>query len=193
MGSSSANLIALFESAIRTNWESRALSDYGGESFTYADTGNRIVQIHALFRNAGLKKGDHVALLGKNSAHWGMIYLATITYGAVIVPILPDFKPADVHFIVTHSDSVLLFVEESIFRELNTSAMPLIKGAFRSLYHEHYFETKEGKTEMTDIFMYETPFGVFGALFNILVLRRYMTRFLNERNAMIKNEAEGKV
>ena len=69
----------------------------------------------------------------------------------------------------------------------------MIKGAFRSLYHEHYFETKEGKTEMTDIFMYETPFGVFGALFNILVLRRYMTRFLNERNAMIKNEAEGKV
>lgn len=131
MGSSSANLIALFESAIRTNWESRALSDYGGESFTYADTGNRIVQIHALFRNAGLKKGDHVALLGKNSAHWGMIYLATITYGAVIVPILPDFKPADVHFIVTHSDSVLLFVEESIFRELNASAMPMIKGAFR--------------------------------------------------------------
>ena len=68
-----------------------------------------------------------------------LMILATITYGAVIVPIRPDFKPADVHFIVTHSDSVLLFVEESIFRELNTSAMPLIKGAFRIRDHSVLF------------------------------------------------------
>ena len=110
------NLIAVFETAICDNWDLTALSDYGGESYTYKQTGERILKIHALFSTAGIQKGDHVALLGKNSAHWGMIYLATITYGAVIVPILPDFKPADIHYIVTHSDSLVLFAEETIFR-----------------------------------------------------------------------------
>jgi len=121
------NLVALFEKAIRENRELTSLSDYGGESFTYYQVGERINKVHALFRSAGLKKGDHVALLGKNSAHWCMIYLATVTYGAVIVPILPDFKPADIHYIVTHSDSVLLFAEESIFKDLDPLAMPLLE------------------------------------------------------------------
>ncbi|MCX6277036.1 MAG: AMP-binding protein [Bacteroidetes bacterium] len=131
MSSSSSNLITLFESAIRDNWDLTALSDYGGESFKYSEIGNRIVRIHSVFRNSGIQKGDHIALLGKNSAHWGMIYLATVTYGAVIVPILPDFKPSDVHYIVTHSDSVILFAEESIFKELNPHEMPLLKHIFR--------------------------------------------------------------
>ncbi len=121
------NLIAVFETAIRDNWNLTALSDYGGESFTYGQIGERIVKIHGIFRAAGLQKGDHVALLGKNSAQWCMIYLATVTYGAVIVPILPDFKPADIHYIVTHSDSVLLFTEESMAKELNPESMPLLK------------------------------------------------------------------
>lgn len=131
MGQVSTNLNAIFESAIRNNWELRSLSDYGGESFTYADVGQRIVKIHRLLRAAGVNTGDHIALVGKNSAYWGIIYLATVTYGAVIVPILPDFKPADIHSIVTHSDSVVLFVEESIFKDLDFSEMPLITQAFR--------------------------------------------------------------
>jgi long-chain acyl-CoA synthetase len=127
MSIKTTNLIAVFETAIRDNWDLTALSDYGGESYTYKQIGERILKIHALFKTAGIKKGDHIALLGKNSAHWGMIYLATVTYGAVIVPILPDFKPADIHYIVTHSDSLILFVEESIFRELDPEAMPLLR------------------------------------------------------------------
>jgi long-chain acyl-CoA synthetase len=123
MISKSTNLIALFEAAIRDNWDLTALSDYGGESFTYKEIGARIVNVHSLFKAAGIQKGDHIALLGKNSAHWCMIYLATVTYGAVIVPILPDFKAADVHYIVTHSDSVILFVEDTIFKDLNPEAM----------------------------------------------------------------------
>lgn len=99
MISKSTNLIALFEAAIRDNWDLTALSDYGGESFTYKEIGARIVNVHSLFKAAGIQKGDHIALLGKNSAHWCMIYLATVTYGAVIVPILPDFKAADVHYL----------------------------------------------------------------------------------------------
>jgi len=114
MSIKTTNLIAVFETAIRDNWNLTALSDYGGESYSYKEIGERILRIHAIFKAAGVQKGDHIALLGKNSAHWGMIYLATVTYGAVIVPILPDFKPADIHYIVTHSDSIILFVEESI-------------------------------------------------------------------------------
>jgi long-chain acyl-CoA synthetase len=131
MSAKSTNLITLFESAIRDNWDLAALSDYGGESFTYKSIGARIVKVHAMFKAAGVQKGDHVSLLGKNSAHWCMIYLATVTYGAVIVPILPDFKPADVHYIVTHSDSVILFAEDSLFKELDSEAMPQLRHIFK--------------------------------------------------------------
>ncbi len=117
------SLVGLFEAAIRDNGDHPALSDYGGESFTYRQVGEQIGAIHALFRDSGIAGGDHVALLGKNSARWGILYLATITYGAVIVPILPDFKPADVHFIVNHSDSKILFAEETLFATLNRDEM----------------------------------------------------------------------
>jgi long-chain acyl-CoA synthetase len=131
MISKTTDLNAVFEAAIRNNPELTALSDYGGESFTYARIGQRILSVHALFRTAGIKKDDHIALLGKNSAHWCMIYLATITYGAVIVPILPDFKPADIHYIVSHSDSLILYTEDSMFKELDTEAMPLLRKVLR--------------------------------------------------------------
>jgi long-chain acyl-CoA synthetase len=127
MNATSTDLISLFANAIRDNWEFRALSDYGGNSFTYKEVGERILKIHQMFREYGIKKGDKIALFGKNSANWGVIYLSTVTYGAVIVPILPDFKPADVHHIVTHSDSILLFAEDSLFSSLDTGAIPLIR------------------------------------------------------------------
>jgi long-chain acyl-CoA synthetase len=126
MKATSTNLISLFADAIKDNWEFKALSDYGNGSFTYKEVGEKILNIHELFRRSGIKKGDKVALYGKNSANWGIIYLSTVTYGAVIVPILPDFKPADVHHIVTHSDSVLLFSEDSLFNTLDPKAMPQI-------------------------------------------------------------------
>jgi long-chain acyl-CoA synthetase len=131
MASNSTDLITLFAQAIRDNWEFRSLTDYGGGTFTYRETGKWILRIHELFRQSGIKKGDKIALLGKNSSNWGILYISTVTYGAVIVPILPDFKPADIHHIVTHSDSVLLFSEDSLFRELQPEAMPLIKKVFR--------------------------------------------------------------
>jgi long-chain acyl-CoA synthetase len=127
MNATSTDLISLFANAIRDNWEFRALSDYGGNNFTYKEVGERILKIHQMFRKYGIKKGDKIALFGKNSANWGVIYLSTVTYGAVIVPILPDFKPADVHHIVTHSDSILLFAEDSLFSSLDTGAIPLIR------------------------------------------------------------------
>jgi long-chain acyl-CoA synthetase len=127
MNATSTDLISLFANAIRNNWEFRALSDYGGGSYTYKQAGERILKIHDLFTNEGIKKGDKIALYGKNSSSWAIIYLSAVTYGAVIVPILPDFKPADLHHIVTHSDSVLLFAEDSLFNNLNPEEMPQIR------------------------------------------------------------------
>ncbi len=147
MSSKSTNLITLFEASIRNNWELTALSDYGGESFTYQAIGERIVKIHSMFNAAGIRKGDHVALLGKNSAHWCMIYLATVTYGAVIVPILPDFKPADVHYIVTHSDSVILFVEDTLFKELVTGSMPQLKHILK-IQDDSVLYTRDGSAAL---------------------------------------------
>ncbi len=131
MNTTGVNLISLFESAIDRNAGQKALSDFGGESFTYGETGQHLIYLHSLLKAAGVNHGDHVALLGKNSARWGIIYLATLTYGAVIVPILPDFKPVDVHSIVNHSDSVILFAEHSIFRELDPEEMQGLRCIFR--------------------------------------------------------------
>ena len=97
------------EDSIRKNWDITALSDYKGEGYTYAQIAQIIHDLHRFYEQAGIKPGDKIALLGKNSARWCAVYLSAISYGAVIVPILPDFKPADAHQIVNHSDSVLLF------------------------------------------------------------------------------------
>jgi long-chain acyl-CoA synthetase len=124
------NFIQFIESSIKSNWDISAFSDYKGDSYNYSDVAVRIARIHLAFEQGGIVRGDKVALLGKNSAHWTMIYLATISYGAVIVPILPDFKPIDVHHIVNHSDSKILFVSENILETLKEKEMANIKAIF---------------------------------------------------------------
>jgi long-chain acyl-CoA synthetase len=119
------------EDSIRRNWDYQALSDYKSESYTYSDIACFINRLHTFFANAGLKEGDKVALLGKNSARWCSIYLSVVSYGAVVVPILPDFKPADVHEIVNHSDSVLLFAEKSLYDAMDFEKMPNLMGSLR--------------------------------------------------------------
>jgi len=148
------SLTALFEFSIRSNWDNRALSDYGGTVYTYKEVGTRILALHEIFRKNGINKGDKIVILGKNSANWGIIYLAIVTFGAVVVPILPDFKPADVHYITTHSDACMMFVEASIFKTLNVSEMPLIRKVFRIQDNQLlYFEegSPEGGAGVNDI------------------------------------------
>lgn len=116
------------EDSIRKNWDITALSDYKGEGYTYAQIAQIIHDLHRFYEQAGIKPGDKIALLGKNSARWCAVYLSAISYGAVIVPILPDFKPADAHQIVNHSDSVILFSERSIFANMVFDEMPAIMG-----------------------------------------------------------------
>jgi len=113
--------------SITRNWDYRALTDYQGESFYYHDVAGHIVRLHQFFREAGIRPGDKIGLIGKNSARWGILYITTVTYGAVIVPILPDFKPEDLQQIVDHSDAVILFAEEGIFEKMDRANMPKLK------------------------------------------------------------------
>jgi long-chain acyl-CoA synthetase len=117
------NLVAYFNAAIKENYEKPSLSDYGGRTLTYKEVGEAILKFHITFEKTGIKRGDKIALIGKNSAHWGVAFLSIVTYGAVAVPILPDFLPKDVHYIVNHSESKALFSASSIWAKLDIEQM----------------------------------------------------------------------
>jgi long-chain acyl-CoA synthetase len=121
-------LIGYIEQSIRQNWEIEALSNYKEKGYSYKQIAEKILKLHILFRESGIKEGDKIALIGRNSANWCVTYLASVTYGAVIVPILPDFKPADLTNITNHSDSRLLFVDDKIYDLLDITNMPAIIG-----------------------------------------------------------------
>lgn len=122
------SFIALIEQSIKTNWYLNALTDYKGITLQYRDVARKIEKIHILLENAGIEKGDKIAICGRNSAHWTVTYLAVITYGAVVVPILHEFKADQVHNIVNHSEVRLLFVGDQIWENLNEAAMPHLEG-----------------------------------------------------------------
>ncbi len=136
------NFNKMVEKSIRNNWDILALSDYQGNSFYYKDVAGKIIRIHEIFKNCGINKGDKVALLGKNSAAWAITFLATTTYGAVVVPLLPDFRPKDAHNIINHSDSVSLFVADSIYENLNIEEMPNIRAVFSLTDFSLVYDTK---------------------------------------------------
>ena len=122
------SFIALIEQSIKTNWYLNALTDYKGITLQYRDVARKIEKIHILLENAGIEKGDKIAICGRNSAHWTVTYLAVITYGAVVVPILHEFKADQVHNIVNHSEARLLFVGDQIWENLDEAAMPHLEG-----------------------------------------------------------------
>lgn len=121
-------LIGYIEQSIRQNWEIEALSNYGEKGYTYREIAEKIRRLHILFRETGMKEGDKIALVGRNSANWCVIYLAAVTYGAVIVPILPDFKPEDLTNLINHSDARILFADDKIFETLDIARMPAVEG-----------------------------------------------------------------
>ncbi len=124
------NLTEFIQNSIRNNWNHIAMTDYRGEDLKYSQIAEKILKLHAIFDACDIKKGDKIALIGKNSSNWGISYIATILFGAVIVPVLPDFKPNDIHHIVNHSDSVLLFCSDSIFESLDENSMNEIRCSF---------------------------------------------------------------
>ena len=123
------NFIKLYEESFARNFELPALSDYTSDiSYTYGEMARQIARLHILYEALGLKKGDKVALFGKNSSNWCVGFMSVITYGAVSVPVLADFKPSDAHTIINHSDSVLLLVDRQTMKELSEEEMKSVKG-----------------------------------------------------------------
>jgi long-chain acyl-CoA synthetase len=119
-------LIGYIEESIRKNWRIEALSNYKEPGYSYRRIAEKILKMHILFKGAGIVEGDKIALVGRNSANWCITYLASITYGAVIVPVLPDFKPDDLTNIINHSDAKLLFADDKIFETLDINKLPAI-------------------------------------------------------------------
>lgn len=120
--------IGYIQDSIIQNWNLDALTDYNGITLQYKDVARKIAKFHITMEEAGIKAGDKIALCGRNSAHWGVTYLAIVTYGAVVVPILHEFKADNIHNIVNHSESKLLFVGDQVWENLNEEMMPLLMG-----------------------------------------------------------------
>ena len=112
------------QKAIVENWDHDALTDYQGITLQFHDVARKIEKLHILFENAGVKQGDKIAICGRNSAHWAVTFLATLTYGAVAVPILHEFNAEQIHNIVNHSESKLLFVGDFIVKAIKADEMP---------------------------------------------------------------------
>ena len=120
--------IDYIEQSIIKNWDKDSLTDYKGITLQYKDVARKIAKFHIVLESAGIQPGDKIAVCGRNSAHWAVTFLATITYGAVIVPILHEFKADNIHNIVNHSEAKLLFVGDQAWENLNEDAMPLLEG-----------------------------------------------------------------
>ena len=122
------SFIGYIEQSIVRNWDRDALTDYKGATLQYKDVARKIAKFHIVLKSAGIQPGDKIAVCGRNSAHWAVTFLATITYGAVIVPILHEFKADNIHNIVNHSEAKLLFVGDQAWENLNEDRMPGLMG-----------------------------------------------------------------
>ena len=116
------------EQSIINNWHLDALTDYKGATLQYHDVARKIEKLHILFENSGVIKGDKIAVCGRNSSQWAVAFLATVTYGAIVVPIQNEFKPEQIHNIVNHSESKMLFVGDVVATEINAEEMPSLEG-----------------------------------------------------------------
>ncbi len=133
--------------SILENWDRTAFTNYESTSYTYGEVGRTIYYLQKLFAKCGIKKGDKIALIGKNCAEWAMAYQATVTYGAVVIPILPNFTPNDVQHIINHSESVMLFANKANWDVLDEDNLPKLKSVISlddfSALHTHNKHLKE--------------------------------------------------
>ena len=131
------DFIGYIEETVKAHWDLDALTDYKGSTLQYKDVARKIEKLHIMFENAGIQKGDRIALCGRNCANWAVAFLATLSYGAVAVPILHEFKPEQVHGIVNHSEARLLFVGDQVWPSLNADEMPHLEGIISNLDYAH--------------------------------------------------------
>jgi len=140
------NFIKLYENSFRENWDLPCYTDYGEEgNYTYGQVAQEIAKLHLLFKYCNLRRGEKIAIIGKNNAKWCIAYMATITYGAIVVPILQDFHPNDVHHIVNHSESVFLFTSDTIWETLEEESLSDLRGVF-SLTDFRCLHQRDGET-----------------------------------------------
>ena len=153
------NTIKIFEKSFIDNWELPALSDYNeGTTLTYGEFAQHIAQIHLFYEHCGVKPGDKVALIGKNTPMWVTVYIATITYGAVIVPILQEFNPTDAQHIINHSEAIMLFASKAIWESLDFDQLQHIRAAI-SLDNRQLLAEKTGETVSKVIYGLPSLFG----------------------------------
>ena len=139
------NLIKIYERSFRENREMSALTDYfKGETFSYYEMAKEIAKLHLLYKKAGIRQGDKIALIGRNNPRWCITYIGTVTYGAVIVPILQDFTPADIIHIINHSESRLLFLGDNFWDVIEEDQIKQIEAVF-SLTDFHVIYERDGK------------------------------------------------
>ena len=125
------NFIKIYEESFKENWSLPALTDYGKHnSFTFGEMATEIARIHFLFQECQVRRGDRIALVGKDNARWCIAYMAIITYGAIVVPILQDFNPNDIHHIINHSEAVFLFVSDRVWDSLEEDRIEEVRGVF---------------------------------------------------------------
>ena len=136
----------LLEKSFRNNWRRPALSNYKGETLLYSDLARSIAKMHLAYQHYGVHPGDKVVIISRNQAHWAVCFLAAMTYGAVPVPLLHEFKPGNVHYLVNHSDAKILFVERAIWDGLNAEDMPGLTAVIQIEDYE-VLHLKEGATE----------------------------------------------
>ncbi|MDR2087170.1 MAG: AMP-binding protein, partial [Dysgonamonadaceae bacterium] len=145
------NLIKLIEKSFRDNFDSSALNDYATTvKYTYGELAKEIEKLHILYDAMGIKPGDKIALVGKNSTRWCIVYLSALTCGATIVPILQDFNSGDISHIINHSESKLLFCSDTIWETLDADGLPGIRASF-SLSKLNLQYRREG--EKVDFFL----------------------------------------
>lgn len=140
------NFIKLYENSFKENWDLPLYTDYGEDStFTYGQVAEEIAKLHLIFQHCSLRRGDKISLIGKNTSRWCIAYMATVTYGAIVVPILQDFKPNDVHHIINHSESTFLFTSDNIWETLEEEAIGNLRAVF-SLTDFRCLHQRDGET-----------------------------------------------
>jgi len=141
------DFVGLIEKSIKENWDRNAFTDYQGSTLQFHDVARKIEKLHILFENAGIKPGDNIALCGRNSSAWASAFLAILTYGAVAVPILHEFKAPQVHDIVNHSDAKLLFVGDQVWPTIKADEMPKLEGIINIPDYSLLISRSESLTE----------------------------------------------
>ena len=149
------------EQSIINNWHLDALTDYKGATLQYHDVARKIEKLHILFENSGVIKGDKIAVCGRNSSQWAVAFLAIVTYGAIVVPIQNEFKPEQIHNIVNHSESKMLFVGDVVATEINAEEMPSLEGIVYlpdfSLVLSRSEKLTYAREHLNEIFGYKYP------------------------------------